>query len=60
MIATYGFGAWLADHLHEFETVENRHRPVSDDDVGNIVRERFQARGSVLGFIDFARAKAMQ
>ncbi len=55
-----GVGAGLADHLRQFQSVENRHRPIGDDDVGDVVGEGFQAGGAVFGFIDFARAKAVQ
>ena len=53
-------GFRLPDHLGEFETVENRHRPVGDDDVRNIVAVHFQRGGAVLGFIDLAGAERMQ
>ena len=55
-----GVGAGLADHLRELEAVEDRHRPVGDHDVGQIVREGFQAGRAVFRLIDFARAEAMQ
>ena len=54
-----GVGAGLADHLQEFKPVEDRHRPVGDDDVGEIVGERFQPRRVVFRFIDFSRAETM-
>ena len=53
-------GFRLPDHLRELEAVENRHRPVGDDDVGNVVAVHFQRGGAVLGLIDFARAERMQ
>src|SRR5450432_398710 len=53
-------GFRLADHLGQLEAVENRHRPVGDDDIGNVVAVHFERGGAVLGFIDLARAERMQ
>src|SRR5450631_60715 len=53
-------GFRLADHLGKLEAVENRHRPVGDDDIGNVVAVHFERGGTVLGFIDLARAERMQ
>jgi len=50
----------LADHLREFEPVENRHRPVGDDDVGDVVGIHFKRGCAVFRFIDFARAERVQ
>ena len=50
----------LTDHLREFESVENRHRPVGDDDVGDVVGIHFERGRAVFRFIDFARAERMQ
>src|SRR6478735_11089804 len=53
-------GFRLPDHLRELEPVEDRHRPVGDDDVGDVVRVHFERAGAVFGFIDLARAERMQ
>jgi hypothetical protein len=50
----------LPDHLRELEAVENRHRPVGDDNIGDVVAVHFQRGGAVFGFIDLARAKRVQ
>src|SRR6202171_4201103 len=50
----------LPDHLREFEAIENRHRPVGDDDIGDIVAVHFERGRAVFGFVDLARAKRMQ
>src|SRR5712671_7955510 len=42
-------GAGLPDHLGELEPVEDRHRPVGDDDIGNEMHEGLEAGRSVLG-----------
>ena len=55
-----GVGAGLADHLGEFEPVEDRHRPVGDHDVGQVLGEGFQARRAVFRLVHFARAEAVQ
>ena len=55
-----GVGARLADHLRQLEAVEDRHRPVGDDDVRNVMGEGFEAGGAVLRLVDFARAEAVQ
>ena len=55
-----GVGAGLADHLRELEAVEDRHRPVGEDDVRHVVGEGVEAGRAVLGLVDFARAEAMQ
>ena len=55
-----GVGARLADHLHQFQAVEDRHHPVGDDDVGTILGKGFQPRGAVFRLIHFARAEAVQ
>jgi hypothetical protein len=55
-----GIGAGLADHLRELEAIEDRHRPVGDDDVRVIVREGLEPGGAVFGLIDVARAEAVQ
>jgi hypothetical protein len=52
--------AGLTDHLHELEAVEDRHCPIGDDDVGNVVREGFKAGCTILGLTDFAGAEPMQ
>jgi hypothetical protein len=53
-------GVRLPDHLRQFETVEDRHRPVGDDDVGHVVAVHFERGGAILGLIGFARAERMQ
>jgi hypothetical protein len=55
-----GVGARLADHLHQFEAVEDRHHPVGDDNIRTVLGERFQSRRAVFGLIHFARAEAVQ
>ena len=55
-----GVGARLADHLRELEPVEDRHGPVGDHDVGDVMGEGFQAGGAVFRLVDFARAEAVQ
>ena len=50
----------LPDHLRQFETIKDRHRPVSDDDIGNIVAVHLQRGGAVLGLVHLARAERMQ
>ena len=55
-----GVGAGLADHLREFEPVEDRHRPVGDHDVGDVMGERLEAGRAVFRLIDLARAEAVQ
>src|SRR6267154_1746992 len=53
-------GFRLADHLGKLEAVENRHRPVGDDDIGNVVAVHFERGGAVLGLVSLARAERMQ
>src|SRR5215510_8786019 len=53
-------GPGLTNHLHEFEAIEDRHGPVGDDDVGDVVREGLEAGRAVFRLVDFARAEAMQ
>jgi hypothetical protein len=53
-------GIRLPDHLRELEAVENRHRPVGDDDVRNVMAVHFQRGRAVFGLIDLARAERMQ
>ena len=53
-------GIRLPDHLRQFEAVENRHRPVGDDDVGDVMAVHFQRGRAVLGLVDFAGAERMQ
>ncbi|KTT77457.1 hypothetical protein SA6_12175, partial [Staphylococcus epidermidis] len=53
-------GFRLPDHLRELEPVEDRHRPVGEDDVGHIVRVHLERGGAVLGLIHLARAERMQ
>ena len=55
-----GVGAGLPDHLGQFETVEDRHRPVGHHDVGDVMGEGVEAGGAVLGLVDVARAEAVQ
>src|SRR5882757_1473167 len=55
---TLGFR--LPDHLGEFEPVEDRHRPVGDDDIGDIVGVHFERGRAVFGLIGLARAERMQ
>ena len=55
-----GVGAGLADHLHQLEAVEDRHCPIGNDDVGNVVRKGFKAGRAILSLIDFAGAEPMQ
>ncbi len=50
----------LPDHLREFEAIENRHRPVGDDDVRDVVAVHFERSRAVFGFIDLAGAERMQ
>ncbi len=56
----FPFESGLADHLRKLDAVEDRHRPVDDDDVRYIVSKHFEGGGAVLGLVDFARAKRMQ
>ena len=62
MIGTYGLALapGLADHLRQFEAVEDRHRPVGDDDVGDVMGEGLEPGRAVFRLVDFARAEAMQ
>src|ERR1700754_4660830 len=53
-------GFRLPDHLRKFETVEDRHRPVGDDDVRDIVAVHFEGGGAVLGLVHLARAERVQ
>jgi len=53
-------GFRLPDHLRKFEPVEDRHRPVGDDDIGDIMSVHFERGRAVLGFVDFAGAERMQ
>ena len=55
-----GVGAGLADHLREFESVEDRHGPIGDNDIGNVVGKRFQPGRAVVGFINFACTETVQ
>ncbi len=55
-----GVGAGLADHLRQFQAVEDRHHPVGEDDIRHVMGEGFETGGAVFGFIDFARAEAVQ
>ena len=55
-----GVGAGLPDHLRELEPVEDRHGPVGDHDVGDVMGEGLKAGRAVFGFINVARAKAVQ
>ena len=55
-----GVGAGLADHLGEFDPVEDRHRPIGDHDVGQVLGEGFQPRRAVFRLMHFARAEAVQ
>jgi hypothetical protein len=55
-----GVGARLPDHLRQLEPVEDRHRPVGDDDIRDVMHERLQPGGAVLGLIDFARAEPIE
>ena len=53
-------GFRLPDHLRQFEAVEDRHRPVGDDDIGHVVAVHFERGRAVLGLIGLARAERMQ
>ena len=53
-------GAGLPDHLGQFETVENGHRPIGHDDVGHVMGKGFEAGCAVFGFVDFARSETVQ
>ena len=55
-----GVGARLADHLGQFEAVEDRHRPVGQHDVRHVMGEGVEAGRAVLGLVDVARAEAVQ
>jgi len=55
-----GVGAGLADHLDEFQAVEDRHLPVEKHDVGVALAEAFEATGAILSFDHIAGAKAVQ
>ena len=55
-----GVCARLPDHLREFEAVEDRHRPVGDDDVRHEMRKGLEPGGAVFGLVDFARAESVQ
>src|ERR1700722_8050381 len=50
----------MPDHLWELKPVEDRHRPVGDDDVGDVVGVHFERGGAVFGLIGLACAKRMQ
>ena len=55
-----GVGARLANHLGEFEPVEDRHCPIGDHDIRGVVGEGFQAGRAVFRLMHFARAEAVQ
>ena len=50
----------LPDHLGQLDAIEDRHRPVANHDIRDIVDEHFERGGAVLGLVDFARAERMQ
>ena len=51
---------WLPDHLRKFDAVEDRHRPVGNDDVGNVMAVHFKRGRAVLGLVDLTRAERVQ
>ncbi len=55
-----GIGARLADHLRQFQPVEDRHHPIGEDDVRHVVGEGFETGGAIFSLVGFARAEAMQ
>jgi hypothetical protein len=52
-----GVGAGLADHLRQFQAVEDRHEPVGEHDIRHVVGEGLEAGGAVFRFIDLAGAE---
>jgi hypothetical protein len=55
-----GVGAGLADHLRQFQAVEDRHEPVGEHDIRHVVGEGLEAGRAVFGFIHFARTESVQ
>ena len=52
-----GVGAGLANHLGEFEPIENRHGPIGDKDIGCVMGEGFQARRAIFRLMHLACAE---
>ena len=50
----------LPDHLRQFQPIEDRHRPVGDDDIRNVVAVHFERGRAVFGFVDLACPEGMQ
>ena len=50
----------LPDHLRQLQPVEDRHRPVGDDDVRHVMAVHFQRGRAVFGLVHLARAEAVQ
>ena len=50
----------LPNHLRQFEAIEDRHRPIRDDDIRDVVAVHFQRGCAVFGFVHLARAERMQ
>ena len=55
-----GIRVRLPDHLDEIQSVEHRHRPVDDHDVGREFGEGLEPAHAVRRLIDLARPEALQ